>query len=70
MTMKLYVVGESSGNPEDWSEWPLRSLVIASSSEEAMKLAGKCPPETVSEVSMITPCVLFTDESGFGDYLQ
>jgi hypothetical protein len=39
---KLFVVGESSGNPDDWSEWGDRAFVIARSKEEALSLADMC----------------------------
>jgi len=38
--MKLYVVGESSGNPDDWSEWGGYSIVLAQSPEDAIDVAG------------------------------
>jgi hypothetical protein len=37
---KLFVVGEHSRNPEDWSAWSELSLVIATTAEEAVKLSG------------------------------
>ena len=35
-TLKLFVVGSSSGNPEDWSEHGTRALILAHSLEEAL----------------------------------
>lgn len=38
--LKLYVVGESSGNYEDWSEDGYWCLVFAENEEQAKKLCG------------------------------
>lgn len=48
--LRLYVVGESSGNPEEWCPYGGWSLVMASSPEEAGELGGWKPP-LVAEVS-------------------
>lgn len=38
--LKLYVVGESSGNPDEWSDYPVgRKLVLAASADEAVVIA-------------------------------
>ena len=66
--MKLFVVGESSGNPDDWSEWPIRALVIAGSADEAIALSETFGPLAV-EVSFEKPGILFKDESGASDNL-
>jgi hypothetical protein len=54
--MKLYVVGESTPDPEKWSMWSEYALVIASSEEEARKLAGK--DAVVQEIPMDKPLFL------------
>jgi hypothetical protein len=50
---RLYVVGENSPKPSEWSTYPLRALVIASDEREALELIGEAvPPGEVLEVSM------------------
>jgi hypothetical protein len=40
LELKLYVVGDVSGNPDDWCDRPVgRCLVLASSVEEAVAIA-------------------------------
>ncbi|HUQ70916.1 MAG TPA: hypothetical protein VM165_15415 [Planctomycetaceae bacterium] len=57
LELKLYVVGESSGNPEKWSSWPVsRKLVLASTAEEAIEVAD-CGLEAIL-VSAASPVVL------------
>ena len=46
--LKLFVVGESSGNPDDWHAFGGYSLVLAMSPEEATRLAGDYPAVEVS----------------------
>lgn len=54
--LKLFVVGESSGNPDDWSEFGGYELVIARGPQEAMEMAVSPGPAT--EVSFDKPRVL------------
>lgn len=49
---KLWVVGESSSDPDDWSEWGYYELVIAKDREEALKVAGRKNEDYVAEVLM------------------
>jgi hypothetical protein len=56
--LKLFVVGESSGNPENWSEWGDRAFVIASNEEEALLLVGDLCGPSVVEVSCDKPILL------------
>jgi hypothetical protein len=64
--LKLFVVGESSGDPATWSEWPNRSFVLAHDAEEAVGLIGdlSCSSGGVAEVVARLPFVLCHDESG------
>jgi hypothetical protein len=36
--LKLFVLGESSGNPDEWSRFGSRALVLARSAEEALSM--------------------------------
>jgi hypothetical protein len=38
--LKLFVVGESSGNPDDWSEHGGYSIVLAADSSEAESVSA------------------------------
>lgn len=56
--LKLYVVGESSGNPADWSEWfSERSFLMAVDEKQAMEMAGD---SRVAMVDPPSPCVIAT----------
>jgi len=58
--LKLYVVGETSGDPAEWSEWGDRVLVIARSAEEAMELGGiNC----AAEIPLRTPMIIYRESS-------
>lgn len=37
---RLYVIGQSSPHPGDWSEWASTTLVLARTAEEAARLCG------------------------------
>jgi hypothetical protein len=57
--LKLYIVGESSGNPEDWQDDGQWSLVFAESPEQARELAGDWPLNNeIAEVSATEPGVM------------
>jgi hypothetical protein len=64
--LRLLVVGESSGDPDEWSEWPNRALVIAGSPEEALALMGDRAGENsgVTEILFDKAAVLSVDERG------
>jgi hypothetical protein len=64
--LQLYVVGESSGNPDDWSEYGSRMIVIAAGKEEACKLA-ECPQCTVTSLIDLTNPVILADQFYTGD---
>ena len=55
--LRVFVVGELSGDPADWSELTGRTFVIAASEEEALALAPDCP-QFVRPVSLARPAVL------------
>ena len=40
-TLKLFVVGELSSNPNDWGAFGRRAIVIARHADEAVALAGE-----------------------------
>ena len=67
--LKLFVVGESSPNPDDWgSGWKERSkaIVIARDEQEASALAGDIGG-SVTEIPMTSPiCVLTVFSGGNG----
>ncbi len=48
----LYVVGESSPDPESWLPWSEFSLVIARTPEEARELAEELDNTPVAVISM------------------
>lgn len=56
--MKLFVAGEDSPNPDNWSKWSEWSLIIAQTAEEASRLDGLNRP--CVEVSMEKATVLVT----------
>lgn len=59
--LKLYVVGELSGDPRNWQF--TRALVIAGSEDEAIKLVGDLPVATkVAEVDMDNPILISFEE--------
>lgn len=60
MALTLYVVGESSPNPDDWSIWSEYKLVTASSPDEARQIAGVNDRTPVAAVDMSKPQVLIT----------
>jgi hypothetical protein len=58
--LKLFVVGESSGDPDDWKEYPNCTFVMSRTPEEALELCGEADdrnPE-VAEVKPKEPTVL------------
>lgn len=54
--MKLYVVGEGTADPDQWSQWSEYALVIAEGEEQAMDLSGRLGPAT--EIPMDKPLYL------------
>jgi hypothetical protein len=58
--LKLYVVGELSGDPNRWSRFSKRSLVLASTPEQAVEMADSSV--LCAEVVMSQPIVLCREE--------
>ena len=56
---KVFIVGESSGNPDDWTAWGGRTLVVARSVEEALSFSDL---SVAAEVRLDKPGVLMTTE--------
>jgi hypothetical protein len=56
--LKLFVVGESSGDPERWSEYSERVFVIAADKEEARAIAGDLVADVAAEVELSKPGML------------
>jgi hypothetical protein len=67
--LKLFIVGESSGDPEDWLSDCRRSLVIANDAAEAVDLAGNWPLDTskVAELTLSETGILFNYRDSSGD---
>jgi hypothetical protein len=63
--LKLFVVGESSSNPDDWDGYGTTAIVIAESKEQAKTL---CPElsDTVTEIPLDRPMVIHV-EGASGD---
>lgn len=69
MTLKLFVVGESSPDPEKWSIWSEWALVVAESEDAARKMDGR-DEKAVTEVPMDKPLYLVKmPEPAWGDDL-
>lgn len=64
--LKLFVVGESSGNPGEWRADGKRALVAASSADEAIALTDSCAP-VAAELEVLQPGVLFTVDDSWID---
>jgi len=59
--LKLFVVGESSGLPSQWSDWSTKAFVIAESGEQALEMMDRDPRGAVAELVLESPCVLMVD---------
>lgn len=67
---KLFVVGESSPDPENWSIWSEYSLVIAKGEDEARRLAEKDGETPVAEIPLTAPLYILTQsEPNWGEDL-
>jgi hypothetical protein len=66
--LKLFVVGEESGDPDEWHESRRRVLVFAESAEQAR---GACHAmylgKPVCEVKPLEPCVLYEEPPDWRD---
>jgi hypothetical protein len=60
--LKLFIVGESSPNPDEWNSWGAHAIVVAHDATEAESLAeGCCGPAT--EIPMDAPVCLAFDSA-------
>jgi hypothetical protein len=60
--LRLFVVGQTSSDPDQWSPWFDRAIVIARDEEEAISLSGlNC--DRVAEILLDRPMVLESVES-------
>jgi hypothetical protein len=59
--LKLFVVGQLSGNPEEWTDLGTRAIVAAYSPEQAVEMAG-CG-HCVAELDVREPGVLVVEEN-------
>jgi hypothetical protein len=50
--MKLFVVGNKSPNPDDWSIWDEVKIVVAENDKRARELAGAHEIEPVAEIKL------------------
>ena len=57
--LKLYVVGEHSGDPDNWSEWGARAIVVAHDPKEAASMVDFS--YTATEISLDKPQVLMIE---------
>ncbi len=62
---KLFIVGESSGNPEDWTPWnPHRAIVVAHDKEEAISLVDSAA--SVAEIPLTRAVKLMSESAPDG----
>jgi hypothetical protein len=59
--LRLFVVGEESGIPREWTCW-YRSLVVARDASEAASIAGTGENVPIAEVVFDEPMLLFHEE--------
>jgi hypothetical protein len=59
--LKLFVVGESSGDPSTWDAWTQKHLVIAASKERAIALTDRDPSYRAAEVEFTEEGILMVD---------
>jgi hypothetical protein len=51
--LKLFALGEVSGDPKDWGDCPaFRAFVIAKDEDDALRIADRPPRENVAEVNL------------------
>lgn len=62
--LKVFVVGESSTDPEKWAEYGARAIVLAHSPEEASELLAERASGIVTEINLNNemPKVLLYEE--------
>jgi hypothetical protein len=65
--LKLFVLGEESGDPDDWSKYGDRAFVMAETSEQALALHDRFSNGPVAEVCPSEPRILYED--GFESFI-
>ena len=66
---KLYIVGEKSANPNDWSIWSEHAIVIARDEQEAKEISNR-RSEDVTEIPLNRAvCLVSMSEPNWGDDL-
>lgn len=66
LPIRIYIVGEKSGDPSDWAcmgEW---AIVAARSPEEALGICGNWK-DKVAELAPLEPCLIHRWEDGGND---
>lgn len=63
--LRLFVIGELSGDPDDWIPWnPYRAIVIAHDEEEARRLVDCCT--MIAEIPFVRPVKLMSESAADG----
>jgi hypothetical protein len=62
--LKLFVLGVSSDDPDKWSPWGSRAIVIAHDADEARSLIGDLPCSGVTEIDLSKPRMLLYEPPG------
>jgi hypothetical protein len=63
--LKLFIHGQPSGNPDDWTGWGMSLFVVARDSTEAARLCNDfAPPSTFWEIDLRIPRILDTFYAG------
>ena len=68
MPLKLYVVGETTADPKEWSMWSEYALVIAANETDARRIAERGDDASLAEIPMDKPLFLIgMTEPNHGD---
>ncbi len=65
--LKLFVVGQKSSDPGEWSPLSDYAIVLASDKDEAIRLS-QLPSNAVAEIPLSIPMVLSVVESPAADW--
>ena len=57
--MRLFIVGQSSPNPDDWYTSEIFSIVLAETAADAIRLSDGFGGEVVTEIPTDEPRVVF-----------
>jgi len=67
--LKLFVVGELSGDPDKWSPWVSSHLVLAENERQAIAVCGAAENSNVFLVESNKPCLVDShDGSNFSSF--